>query len=318
MKEKILIGKPITEQKLRELNRSYEVHCLSPEEHTYEGLYKCIEAYDALLAIQNRVDRALLLRGKKLKVVATRAVGYDNIDIDAAKELGITITNTPKATTIPTANQAIGLMLSLLRKITENDRLLRKPGGIRQWEDPSGYGTHVEGRTLGIIGIGRIGQAVAKRAQALGMNCIYFSRTPLGQAVDLQQDLFYHSFHSLLENSDVISLHVPLNPSTRHLLNKHAFERMKRGSFIVNTARGGVIDQEALIEALADGHVAGAALDVFEEEPHIPQALLDMDQVVLAPHHGTATLAAREAMFQEAFDNIVSVLSGKGGISRVV
>ena len=318
MKEKILIGKPISEEKLRELNRSYEVHCLSPEESSYAGLFDRIAGYEALLAIQNRVDSALLQQGKKLKVVATRAVGYDNIDIQAAKELGIAVTNTPKATTFPTANQAIGLMLSLLRRITENDRFLRKPGGIPQWEDTAVYGTHVEGRTLGLIGMGRIGQAVAKRAQALGMECIYFSRTPLGRERDRQLNLVFHPFESLLQKSDVLSLHVPLTQETHHLLDKDALSLMKSGSFIVNTARGGVIDQDAMIQALAEGHIAGAALDVFEEEPHIPQALLGMEQVVLAPHHGTATLAAREAMFQEAFDNIVSVLSGEGGISRVV
>ena len=318
MNKKILIGMPLSAEKLNSLNDNFDVACIEDPIHRYEAVMEKIEGYEGLLAVAHPVDQQMMEKAPGLKIIATRSVGYDHIDIEFAKSRGIAVSNTPHSTTVPTANHAIGLLLSVLRKIAENDKLLRKPGGIAVWEDERGFGTHVEGQVLGIIGMGRIGKAVAKRAQALGMECRYFNRTPLPESEEDSLQLSYRPLEELLAEVDVLSLHLPLTDSTHHLLDASAFAKMKPGSFIINTARGGVIDQNALIEALLSGHLAGAGLDVFEEEPHIPQTLLDMPQVVLAPHHGTATRAARNAMLDEAFGNIVAYLTGGKMTSRVV
>ena len=318
MTPKILIGYPINKERLQALNSPFEVHALSEVENRYEAVLSVIEEYDGLFAISHPVDKAVMDKGEKLKVVANFGVGYDNIDIAYARQKGIAVTNTPQSTTIPTANFAMGLLLSLVRKITTNDRWLRQGDVIPYWGHRSSYGEAIAGKTLGILGMGRIGKAMAKRAHAFDMPLIYHNRNRLPVSEEQTYHARYVSFEALLSQSDILSIHTPLTATTKGLLGAAAFSKMKKGAYIVNTGRGGIIQTNALIEALKNNHLAGAALDVFENEPHIPEALLSMDQVVLAPHNGTATQAARDAMFAEAFGNIVAFLSGRAMTSRVV
>jgi len=318
MSKKILIGYPINSERLQGLNSPYEVHALASPENRYEQVLSRIDQYDGLFAISHPVDQQILDKGSNLRVVANYGVGYDNIDIDYAKKKGIAVTNTPQSTTIATANFAMGLMLSLLRNIVTTDRWLRQGDKIPFWGHKSTMGEAIGGKSLGILGMGRIGKAVAKRAHAFDMSIIYHNRHRLPQEEEKQYHATYVSFEELLIQSDVLSIHTPLTPSTQGLLDTTAFSKMKKGAYIVNTGRGGVINTDALIQVLKTNHLAGAALDVFENEPQIPKELLSMENVIVAPHNGTATQAARDAMFAEAFRNIVSFLSGKEMTSRVV
>lgn len=318
MSKKILIGYPINKERLQSLQSPFEVHALTSPENRYETILSKIEDYDGLFAITHPVDKQLIDKAKRLKVVANFGVGYDNIDVAYAKQKGIAVTNTPQSTTIATANFAMGLMLSLVRKITTNDRWLRQGDVIPFWGHNSTYGEAITGKTLGILGLGRIGKAMAKRALAFDMKIVYHNRNPLPPQEERLYHATYLSFEELLRQSDILSIHTPLNTTTQGLLGTPEFGRMKKGAYVVNTGRGGIIQTEALIEALKTNHLAGAALDVFEEEPLIPKALLAMDNVVLTPHNGTATKAARDAMFAEAFGNIVAFLNGQKMTSRIV
>jgi len=318
MSYKILIGYPINNERLNSFSTPFEVHSIPSIENRYEQVLSKIEEYEGLFAITHPVDKALLDKAKKLKIVANFGVGYDNIDVNYAKQKGIAVTNTPQSTTIPTANFAMGLMLSLLRNIPTNDRWLRQGDIIPYWGHSSTYGEAIEGKTLGILGMGRIGKAVAQRAHAFGLSILYHNRNRLPNKEEQAYQATYVSFESLLSQSDILSIHTPLTLSTKGLLGTNEFSKMKKGAYIVNTGRGGVIQTAALIEALRNKHLAGAALDVFENEPTIPTALLAMDNVILAPHNGTATQAARDAMFAEAFGNIVAFLLGKDMTSRIV
>ncbi len=318
MSKKILIGYPINQERLQALQSPYEVHALTAHDDRYEQVLSRIEAYDGLFAISHPVDKQLMDKAKRLKVVANYGVGYDNIDVAYAKQKGIAVTNTPQSTTAPTANFAMGLMLSLLRKIVTTDRWLRQGDVIPFWGHKSIIGEAIGGKTLGILGMGRIGKAVAKRAHAFDMNIIYHNRNRIPVEQEKANHATYVSFEVLLQQSDILSIHTPLTASTKDLINASAFSKMKKGAFIVNTGRGGIIQTDALINALKNNHLAGAALDVFENEPHIPKALLSMENVIVAPHNGTATQAARDAMFAEAFGNIVAFLSDKPMTSRVI
>jgi len=318
MSKKILIGYPINAERLAALQSPFEVHALPSPENRYETLLSMIEDYDGLFAITHPVDKQLMDRAKRLKVVANYGVGYDNIDVQYAKQKGIAVTNTPQSTTIATANFAMGLMLSLLRNIVTTDRWLRQGDVIPFWGHKSTMGEAIGGKTLGILGMGRIGKAVAKRAHAFDMTIIYHNRNRISIEQEQEHHATYASFDELLQQSDVLSIHTPLSDSTKGLIDKTAFSKMKKGAYLINTGRGGILQTGALITALKTNNLAGAALDVFENEPHIPKELLNMENVIVAPHNGTATQAARDAMFAEAFGNIVSFLSGKEMTSRVV
>ncbi len=318
MSKKILIGYPIQQERLAALQSPFEVHALSSADNRYEQILESIQDYDGLFAITHPVDKQLLDKATRLKIVANFGVGYDNIDVKYAQQKGIAVTNTPQSTTIPTANFAMGLMLSLVRKITTNDRWLRQGDRIPFWGHKSTFGESIEGKTLGILGMGRIGKAVAKRAHAFDMTIVYHNRNRLSVAAETAHHSSYVSFEELLSHSDILSIHAPLHASTKGLFDATVFSKMKKGAYLINTGRGGIIQTDALLTALTTNHLAGAALDVFEKEPHIPQELLALDNVIVAPHNGTATQAARDAMFAEAFGNIVAFLSGKDMTSRVV
>jgi glyoxylate reductase len=246
--------------------------------------------------LTEKITAGVIDAGAELKVIANVAVGYDNIDVAAAKSRGIVVTNTPDVLTEATAEFTWGLILAAARRIVEGDRLVRR-GAWKGWALDFMLGTELRGKQLGLIGRGRIGRAVAAKAQAFGM-----------QTVFARHDV---SFDELLIGSDVISIHVPGGQATRHMIDRKSLARMKRSAILVNTSRGSVVDEEALGWALKERLIAGAALDVYEHEPRIREELMAMENVVLAPHLGSATRETRTAMAQLAVENVLAVLAGK-------
>jgi glyoxylate reductase len=259
----------------------------------------------------DRVDGALLdAAGDQLRVVANFAVGYDNIDLDACRERGVVATNTPDTLVETTADLAFALILAGLRRVAEGDRLIRAQ---RPWAFSWDFmlGRDAWGSTLGIVGLGAIGQALARRARGFQMDLVYTQRHPAPPELERALGARRLPLEELLAQSDVVSLHVPLTPQTRHLLDAAALRRMKPTAHLVNTARGPVVDEAALVEALRDGTIASAGLDVFEHEPDVHPGLLELENVVLLPHLGSATVATRERMALRAARNVVEVLSGR-------
>ncbi|MEO7190393.1 MAG: D-glycerate dehydrogenase [Vicinamibacterales bacterium] len=263
--------------------------------------------------LTNRVDAALLdAAGPSLKVVSNVAVGYDNIDVAAARERGVIVTNTPDVLTNATAELTWGLILAVTRRLGEGERLVRD-GRWTGWSLDFMTGMELSGKQLGILGSGRIGRAVAAKAAAFGMTAVFSSRHGAGE-IDGHPVM---SVDELIATSDVLSLHVPLRPDTRHLINRAALERMKRTAYLVNTARGPVVDEAALASALKERVIAGAALDVFEREPIVHPDLLGLENVVLVPHIGSATHETRSGMAELAARNVVAVLAGKPPLTPV-
>ena len=271
---------------------------------------------DAVVALlTNRFDAATFDAGlPTLKVVANVAVGYDNIDVAAAHDRGIIVTNTPDVLTDATADLAMGLILDVMRRLAEGDRLIRRDGW-RGWAFDFMLGRDLRGKQLGIVGAGRIGRAVAARARAFGMSIAYVARP--GRRHDAEADARWMSLDELLVSSDVVSLHVPLTPETRHLIGQKELARMKRSAFLVNTTRGPVVDEGALAWALREHLIAGAALDVFEREPVVHPDMLPLENVVLVPHLGSATVETRTAMADLAARNVIAVLGGGAPLTPV-
>lgn len=255
----------------------------------------------------DRIDGAVLDAAPELRVVANHAVGVDNIDLEAAAARAVVVTNTPGVLTEATADFAMALLLAAARRVVEGDQLMRR-GGFEGWRPTLLRGLDLDGARLGIIGYGRIGQATAARARAFGMEVVHSSRTPRAGAVDLDE---------LLATSDVVSLHCPLTAQTRHLIGERELRRMKATAVLVNTARGPVVDEGALVRALREGWIAAAGLDVFEREPAAHPGLLALPQAVLAPHLGSATRRTRERMAVRAATNLVAALRGEEPPDRV-
>jgi glyoxylate reductase len=267
--------------------------------------------------LQDRADDAFAeAAGPDLRVVSNVAVGYDNIDVPALRARDVVVTNTPGVLTDATADLAFGLLLAVTRRLGEAERLLRAG---TPWSFHLGFmlGTGLQGKTLGIVGLGQIGQAVARRALAFGMRIAYTGRKRVAEDVEAALGATYLSMGELLRDADVVSLHCPLTPATRHLINAETLRAMKPGAFVVNTTRGPVVDEPALAEALAGGVIAGAALDVFEKEPEVEPRLLTMENVVVTPHLGSATVETRTEMALLAAHNVASVLAGNGPLNEV-
>ena len=254
------------------------------------------EADAAITLLSDPLTRRVLASNPHLRIVANFAVGYNNIDVDAARELGITVTNTPGVLTEATADLTLALILATTRRIVEGDSEIRATGRC-EWEPLKLLGMSLQGRRLGIIGMGRIGSAVATRASAFGMEVAGIRR---GEPLD-----------ELLETSDVISLHLPLNATTRHIIDAAALARMKPGAVLINTSRGPLVDEAALCDALERGHLSAAGLDVYEDEPDVNRRLLALSNVVLLPHIGSATIEARTAMATIAATEVLRFLRGE-------
>ena len=260
--------------------------------------------------LTDRIDGPVLDAAPGLRIVANIAVGYDNVDCAAARARGVIVTNTPDVLTEATADFTWGLILNVTRRIAEGERVLRR-GEWKGWALDFMLGTDLHGKTLGVVGMGRIGQAVAARAGAFGMRVVYTTLGPDPVAAGPHGEPFMRvSFDELLTMADVITLHVPLTPETTHLFDRRAILRMKRQAYLVNTARGLIIDEEALAWALRERLIAGAALDVYEREPVVHPDLLGLENVVLAPHLASASIETRTAMADLAARNVLAVLGG--------
>ncbi|HWL42461.1 MAG TPA: D-glycerate dehydrogenase [Ilumatobacter sp.] len=265
---------------------------------------------EALLTVFAPADQAVLDAAPRLRVVANVAVGYDNVDVAACTARGIRVTNTPGVLTDATADIAFGLLLSATRRLGEAERLLRS-GATFVWGFETLLGTGLQGRQLGVVGMGDIGAAIARRARAFGMSVAYSNRRAVAPAIEAELGARLLPLDELLATSDVVSLNCPYTPETHHLIDAAALARMKPTAFLVNTARGKVVDEEALVEALRTGVIAGAGLDVFEHEPKVHPGLLELENVALAPHVGSATVETRTAMAVLAARNAVAVLAGE-------
>jgi glyoxylate reductase len=276
------------------------------------------ESFDALITLlTDRVDAPLLARAPKVRVVANYAVGVDNVDLEAARARNVTVTNTPSVLTEATADLAFGMLIAAARRIAEGDRMVRA-GDFLGWSPTLLVGKRVAGASLGIIGMGRIGQAMARRARGFGMHVAYSQTRRLDALVERALGATWCTLDELFADSDFVSLHCPLTPATRGIVSRARLEGMRRGSVLVNTARGACVDEGALADALERGPLAAAALDVFEDEPIVPPRLLAQPNVVLAPHIGSADATARRAMTAMAVDNVLAVLSGAAAPNPVV
>lgn len=271
-----------------------------------------VKGADAVLSLlTEKVDAELLdAAGPQLKVVSNVAVGYNNIDVKACTERGIKVTNTPGVLTEATADIAMALILASTRRLAEGERVIRSQTPW-QWGMFYMLGMGIQGRQLGIVGMGQIGIATAKRARAFGMTIAYTKRSPLDAATNAELEATHMDLDQLLATSDVVSLHCPYSPETHHLINAERLAKMKKNAYLVNTARGPVVDEAALVDALKGGVIAGAGLDVFEHEPKVHEGLLGLDNAVLIPHLGSATVETRTAMANLAATNALAFLAGK-------
>ena len=286
---------------------------LTPEELIEKG-----KGVDALLSLlTDKIDGEVMdAIGPQLKIISNYAVGFDNINIDEATDRGIVVCNTPcEEVDEAVAEHTWALMAALTRRIVEADEATRR-GAYKGWEPDIFLGSSLVGKTLGIVGLGGIGSMVARRAGGYKMNIIYNKRTR-DENAEKELGVKYVELDELLTTSDIVTLHVPLTDETRHMINKETLAKMKRGSFLVNTARGPIVDEHDLVEALRSGHLAGAALDVYDNEPNIDPELIGMPNVITTPHIASATYEAREAMAKLAVSGILDTLASKEPINIV-
>lgn len=312
MKKRVLVTYNMFKQGYTDLMERYEV-TFPPEgveTFTYEEVLGMIHEYDALQSMFNfKVDRQLMdAAGPRLKVVSNYAVGYDNIDVEYATAKGIQVTNTPDPVTEPTADQAMGLILAVTRRISEIDRRMRVGSVTIGLLENLGHSLY--GGTIGIVGMGRIGQALARRAVAAGMNVQYYNRRPLAPEIEAAYGAKLVSLEELLASSDVVSINAPLSEETYHIIGAKEFKLMKPSAIFVNTARGALVDERALVDALNAGEIWGAGLDVFEFGDNPLEELLKMDNVVLVPHLGTQTFETRNEMAALVSRNIINFFEG--------
>jgi glyoxylate reductase len=310
----VLVTRELVPEAMRALVGRCELDIYSgpPEAIPREELLSRAKDKDGLLTVlTERVDDEVLeAAGSRLRIVANHAVGFDNIDVPACTRRGVLVTNTPDVLTEATADLAWSLILASVRRVAEGDRFLR----TRRpwiWGPQMMLGHDLYGKTLGILGCGRIGRAVARRSFGFGMRVVYADAARLPGEVEAELRIEWRELQALLAESDVVSVHAPLTPQTRHLISSEAFRTMKPTAVLVNTARGPIVDEAALAEALRSGEIFAAGLDVYEREPLVPEELLDLDNVTLLPHLGSATIETRTAMGLLAVDNLLAGLAGQ-------
>lgn len=316
--KKILIAYRLKPEGLKALEGKYEVTL--PVDRSYfsrEEVLEMIPDYEVLVPnFSFYTDQEIMDCGVKLELISNYGVGYNNIDVDYATTKGVVVTNTPNSTREPTAEFAFALLMAAGRRIGYYDRKLRTAEGLR-WGIYAESGMPVYGKTLGIIGMGRIGQSLARRAKASGMQIIYHNRHRISEQIEQQYSASYVSFDELLSTADYVSLNAPYTPETHHLIDEAEFRKMKPTAVLINTARGSMVNERALAEALRENVIWAAGLDVFEDEPHILPDLLTLDNVVLAPHAATKTIVDRINMSIEMSQNIVGFYEGTVAVSRV-
>jgi glyoxylate reductase len=317
VKPRVFVTQPIAESALQRLRAVADVE-VNPDSSRVLDKSKLIEAVkrcDILLSLlHDTVDRDVLAANPKLKAVSSMNITQDRIDLAAATELGIPVTNIPAIVTDATADIGFGLLIAVARNIALGDKLFRS--GVYPGSQSNHLaGSAITGKTLGLVGFGRIGQAMARRGRGFDMKIIYTDPRRLAAADEAKFDAGYRDFDDLLREADFVSLHPQLTPETRHLMSDKQFALMKPTAFVINTARGPVIDEAALVRALKDKKIAGAGLDVYEHEPQVAPELIAMPNVVLTPHLGSAVLELREGMAHVVVDNTIALIEGKPPVS---
>ena len=319
---KIVVTRPLPEAGLADLRAAHPIDVYDPAVHgdaDEDQLIALAQDADALIpTVADTISERVLDASPALRIVAQFGVGTDNIDLGAARVRNIIVTNTPGVLTDATADFAFALLLAAARHLRPADQFVRS-GTFQRWETTLLLGMELRGKVLGIVGMGRIGRAMARRALGFGMRIVYHNRHRANPTVEREHSARYVAFEDLLEQSDVISLHCALNDDSYHLFGEAALRRMKPTALLVNTARGPIVDEAALVRVLEAGHLGGAGLDVFEQEPAVHPGLLAYPHVVLAPHLGSATVEARTAMARMASEAVLAYFNGANAIPyRVV
>ena len=312
MRRKVYVTRRLPQPAIDMLEERFEVE-VYPEDRAIprEVLMEKVKGIDALLPLlTDKVDAEVMdAAGENLKIIANYAVGYDNIDVDAATKRKIAVTNTPGVLTETTADMAWALMFAVARRVVEADKFTRA-GKFKGWGPMMFLGGDVYGKTLGVVGVGRIGSAVAKRAKGFNMRVLY-TDVVRNEEIEKEVGAKKVELDELLRESDFVTLHVPLMPSTRHLIGERELKLMKKTAYLINTSRGPVVDERALVEALRKGEIAGAGLDVYENEPELSPGLAELDNVVLTPHIASASVETRTRMATLAAENIIAFFEGK-------
>ncbi|HGD5131223.1 TPA: NAD(P)-dependent oxidoreductase [Streptococcus agalactiae] len=309
-KKKILVTGIVPKEGLRKLMDRFDVTYSEDRPFSRDYVLEHLSEYDGWLLMGQKGDKEMIDAGENLQIISLNAVGFDHVDTAYAKEKGIVVSNSPQAVRVPTAEMTFALILAASKRLAFYDSIVRSG----EWIDPSEQryqGLTLQGSTLGIYGMGRIGLTVANFAKAFGMTVVYNDVYRLPEDKEKELGVTYLEFDQLIETADVITIHAPALPSTIHKFNKDVFAKMKNRSYLINAARGPIVSEEALIEALKEGEIAGAGLDVFENEPQVSEGLRSLDNVIMSPHAGTGTIEGRRTLAEEAADNIISFFDGK-------
>jgi len=311
MKPKVFVTRKLPEKALEMIRAECDME-INPHDRvlTKEEIISGVSGKDGLLCLlTDEIDEEIIDSGKNLRIIANYAVGYNNIDVGVATERKIPVTNTPGVLTDTTADMAWALIFAIARRVVEADKFT-KEGKYKGWGPMMFLGGDIYGKTLGVVGLGRIGKSVVKRAKGFDVKVLYFDAFRADEKVEKELGIEYVSLEELLKESDFVSIHVPLLPSTRHLIGEKELLMMKKTAYLINNSRGPVIDEEALVKALRDKEIAGAALDVFENEPELSPGLADLENVVLTPHISSASIETRTKMAVMAAENLLAGLKG--------
>lgn len=309
-KKKILVTGIVPKEGLRKLMDRFDVTYSEDRPFSRDYVLEHLSEYDGWLLMGQKGDKEMIDAGENLQIISLNAVGFDHVDTAYAKEKGIIVSNSPQAVRVPTAEMTFALILAASKRLAFYDSIVRSG----EWIDPSEQryqGLTLQGSTLGIYGMGRIGLTVANFAKAFGMTVVYNDVYRLPEDKEKELGVTYLEFDQLIKTADVITIHAPALPSTIHEFNKDVFAKMKNRSYLINAARGPIVSEEALIEALKEGEIAGAGLDVFENEPQVSEGLRSLDNVIMSPHAGTGTIEGRRTLAEEAADNIIAFFDGK-------
>ncbi|HEO4103233.1 TPA: dihydrofolate reductase [Streptococcus agalactiae] len=309
-KKKILVTGIVPKEGLRKLMDRFDVTYSEDRPFSRDYVLEHLSEYDGWLLMGQKGDKEMIDAGENLQIISLNAVGFDHVDTAYTKEKGIVVSNSPQAVRVPTAEMTFALILAASKRLAFYDSIVRSG----EWIDPSEQryqGLTLQGSTLGIYGMGRIGLTVANFAKAFGMTVVYNDVYRLPEDKEKELGVTYLEFDQLIETADVITIHAPALPSTIHKFNKDVFAKMKNRSYLINAARGPIVSEEALIEALKEGEIAGAGLDVFENEPQVSEGLRSLDNVIMSPHAGTGTIEGRRTLAEEAADNIIAFFDGK-------
>jgi len=312
MKPKVLLTHPLLKEAMNYLAEYTDLELATSQDflpHS-ERVQKIKDKEGLLCFLSDTIDREVLDNAPALRAISNCAVGINNIDLKLARSRGLMVTNTPNILTEPTADLTMALILATTRRIVEADEFCRQ-GRFQGWRIDLFLGQGLQGKTLGIIGFGQIGQAVARRAQAFGLKIIYYNRHRLSPDREAALKAEYRQLDALLSEADIVSIHASLNPDSDHLINRDKLALMKKSAVLINVARGAIVEEKALIEALKTGQLWAAGLDVYEHEPQIEPDLLSLQNVVLLPHIGSATYETRLQMSLMAVNNLLEALAGK-------